>query len=379
MIWFFAEDIDYYQDLPTLMEKYDLDEIDIFPSIEDIKSKISNKKSAFIAPALPPKDIRGLFVVVELENKFGVLTTQEKAAGITEQAALEMRLGLSVIDSPFTLDDVAGGEKLKEWAELFLVAEKKGYRAKGIFLVGVPGTGKTFFPKCFAGHTGRMLIMLNLSLIIDSAEPIRTMDKVFEYLSRRYRENTNEKYVILIDEIEKMIGTGTAIERRVTGRLMTILNDMHTSAAEYAFDGIFFATANSLNVFLDNEPALLRRGRWDELFFVNLPDEKMARDVFMLYLKKFRLESILSLWDLDDLMAEIEASYQRDNNQADKFPYTASEIETFCKRLDFIRMARGNLKKTDIEDTVKMIIPITKSAGQGIDRITAQRELFIEV
>ena len=37
MIWFFAEDIDYYQDLPTLMEKYDLDEIDIFPSIEDIE------------------------------------------------------------------------------------------------------------------------------------------------------------------------------------------------------------------------------------------------------------------------------------------------------------------------------------------------------
>ncbi len=379
MKWLLAEDIAYYQSVDDLKEQYNLDNIVLFPTIDDIRTNISTQNIGYMSPALPPKEIRGLFVVVELENKFGVLTTQENEAKITEKQALEMRLGLSVIDSPFTLDDVAGGDRLKEWAELFLAAEKKGYRAKGIFLVGVPGTGKTFFPKCFAGHTNRLLIMLNLSLIIDTPEPIRTMDKVFEYLTRRYREKPDEKYVILIDEIEKMIGNATAVERRVTGRLMTILNDMHTSASEYVFDGIFFATANSLGVFLDNEPALLRRGRWDELFFVNLPDEKMAREVFMLYLKKFKLETILKLWDLDDLMAEIEAVYQKDNNQSDKFPYTSSEIETFCKRLDFVRLARGSLSKADIEDTVKMIIPITKSAGQGIDRITAQRELFIEV
>ena len=71
---------------------------------------------------------------------------------------MEEALGLSVIKSPFTLASVGGATALKKYTSELVEAEKHGFKAKGVFLVGIPGTGKTFFPKCFAGELGRLLI-----------------------------------------------------------------------------------------------------------------------------------------------------------------------------------------------------------------------------
>ena len=171
--------------------------------------------------------MKEFFVVKPLPNKYGVRTTQQYLANIDESVALEQRIGLSVIKSPFTLKDVGGATALKEYVSQLTKAELKGYRAKGVFLVGIPGTGKTFFPKCFAGELDRLLIQLNLSMIMESQEPILRLNAVFEYLSERYLLYPDEKYVILIDEIEKMIGNVSPIEKRVLGRMLTILNDLN--------------------------------------------------------------------------------------------------------------------------------------------------------
>jgi SpoVK/Ycf46/Vps4 family AAA+-type ATPase len=377
MLWFIGEDSHYYSNVSELEEEYNV-KIIMFPTDDEIRSNIRTD-AGFLAPYYPPKNVRSMFVIKHLENKFGILTTQEKYRNVSESVALESRLGLSVINSPFTLDDVGGAEALKEWTKQLQAAELKGYKAKGIFLVGVPGTGKTFFPKCFAGQTQRLLIMLNLSMIMEADEPIGKLNQVFSYLSVRYEQKPHEKYIILIDEIEKMIGNGEAVEKRIIGRLLTVLNDLNTAASEYAFNAIFFATANNLTSILDHNPELLRRGRWDELFFINLPSLEQAESVFNIYMKKFKVDFVRDIFSMDNIMAEIEHQYQAFNNQSSRFPYTASEIETFCKRLAFVNMAKNRVDLEDVVETVKMIIPIIKSSQEGINRITAQRELFLEI
>lgn len=377
MVWFIAEDVYYYSNIGELEKEYGI-KIVTFPTEDEYKSK-SLENTGFMAPYYPPKNIRSMFVIVVLENKHGILTSQEKRLKVQESIALENRLGLSVINSPYKLDDVGGAEALKEWTMLLQEAEKSGYKAKGVFLVGVPGTGKTYFPKCFAGQTERLLIMLNLSMIMEAEEPIAKLNQVFNYLSVRYEQNPDEKYIILIDEIEKMIGNNEAIEKRIIGRLLTVLNDLNTEASEYKFNAIFFATANNLNSILDHNPELLRRGRWDELFFINLPSLEQAESIFAIYFKKFKLDFVKEIMSLDNIMAEVEHRYQDFNNQASRFPYTASEIETFCKRLSFVYMAKGYLDQEDVIESVAMIIPIIKSSQEGINRITAQKELFLEI
>ena len=131
-------------------------------------------------------------------------------------------MGLSVIDSPFTLQDIGGATALKKYTAQLLRAEQQGYKAKGIFLVGIPGTGKTFFPKCFAGELKRMLIALNLSQIMESDSPILKLNSIFEYLHQRAIDYPQEKFVILIDEIEKMIGNATAKEKQMLGDFLPI-------------------------------------------------------------------------------------------------------------------------------------------------------------
>lgn len=380
MIWFVAEDSAYYTDYNSLCEKYQVGEIITFPTQQEIREHISKSDVACIAPYYPPKDIRTLFTIEILPNKYGVLTTQEILAKVPEREALENRLGLSVIDSPFTLQDIGGATALKTYTAQLLRAEQQGYKAKGVFLVGIPGTGKTFFPKCFSGELKRLLIALNLSQIMESDSPIDKLNSIFEYLHNRAKNYPDDKFVILIDEIEKMIGNATAKEKQMLGRLLTILNDINTPACEYNFNAIFFATANDLGSILANNPEFLRRGRWDELFFINLPTHEYAIEMFEIYIKKYKLAFALEIMSLEEIFAEIENKYQKDNTIANRFPYTPAEIENFCKRLDFVKKAEGdNFSRDDIVECVEMIIPLTKSAQDGLNKMVAQKELFIEI
>lgn len=353
------------------------------PTFDEIRHKLEQSAGFIVLDTKrPPDEFKYLFITRELPNKQGILTTQQANAGIAESIALEEKLGLSVIDSPFKLDDVGGAQGLKDYANNLVIAEKFGYRVKGVFLVGIPGTGKTFFPKCFAGQLERPLIQLNISMIMEDAEPITKLNSIFKFLHNRQIDFPDAKYIILIDEIEKMIGNAAPEEKRMLGRLLTVLNDMHTPAAEYKFDALFFATANDLGVILDNNPEFLRRGRWNELFFINMPTHENARSIFKIYIKKKQLDFIFDDDSkLENLLTAVDHEYQKINPSTDRFPYTAAEIENFCDRLYFLKISKGDnfdIVK-DVEQCVKDIIPIGKSAAKGITRMLGQKELFIEI
>ncbi|MDR0468278.1 MAG: ATP-binding protein, partial [Campylobacteraceae bacterium] len=234
MYWFIAEDRYYYSNegLERLKSQFKLQKIYVLPTIDEVKGNIAENEVGFIAPYSPSSigdnsNLKALFVTKYLPNKYGVLTSHEKIACVSDAQAMEERLGLSVIDSGYSLANIAGAQLLKNFTNNLIKAEKNGYRAKAILLAGIPGTGKTFFVKCFAGELKRKLVQLNLSLIMESNEPIYKLNTVFEYFDKRAKDakaqGLTESYVILIDEIEKMIGNGSPGEKRMLGRLLTVM------------------------------------------------------------------------------------------------------------------------------------------------------------
>lgn len=375
-IWLRAKDNIFYEEINYIQNILGHNFcIELMPTSENIrKAVIGRQPTIFIAPYVCPKDFKEFVVEFELKNFDGVLTSQEIKLGVTRARALQERLGISVIESPYKLSDVGGADKLKEYVALLQKAEEQGFNPKGIFLVGIPGTGKTFFPTCLAGELNRPLIMLNLEALKESGEPINKLNQVFEFLNSQ-----NERMILLIDEIEKMIGDA---DDPLTGRLMTILSALGDKGSEYKnLKILVFATANSLNSILDKQPAFLRRGRFDELFFVNLPTYEMAKNIFEMYIKKLGLEILTMLINLDELMVAIDDTYRADNSQANKFCYTPAEIESFLKRIAFLRLAKSEegLTKEDILGCIKLFIPILTSAKEGINKIAAQKELFVEI
>jgi len=107
----------------------------------------------------------------------------------------------------------------------------------------------------------------------------------------------------------------------------------------------------------------------------------MAKNIFEMYIKKLGLEILTMLINLDELMVAIDDTYRADNSQANKFCYTPAEIESFLKRIAFLRLAKSEegLTKEDILGCIKLFIPILTSAKEGINKIAAQKELFVEI
>ena len=176
-----------------------------------------------------------------------------------------------------------------------------------------------------------------------------------------------------------MIGNQSAEEKQMLGAYLTVLNEMHTKSSKYKFDVIYIATANNLSSILTHNPEFLRRGRFDELFFINIPDLASAKDIIKLYAKKFKLENVFDICSIEDIINIVEDQYLKDNAQANKFPYSPSEIETLFKLLDFKQKARGKLSEEIIIEVISSVIPIIKSAKDGINAMIGQRELFLEI
>ena len=127
--------------------------------------------------------------------------------------------------------------------------------------------------------------------------------------------------VVVIDEIDKgLSGAGSSDKTdggttaRVIGTLLTWLSEPH--------DGVFLiATANDITNLNKNHPELLRKGRFDEIWFSDAPTEEERKEIFKIHLEKLKRDS--SKFDLDELAS---LSYI-DDSEGKSFPYTGAEIE----------------------------------------------------
>jgi len=192
-------------------------------------------------------------------------------------------LGVELVESPESADDLGGLESLKEWmAERALAfapdARRYGLPApRGVLLVGVQGCGKSLAAKVAARMLDMPLLRLDLPRVMGAAEGAE------ENLARALAAAEAIAPVALwVDEIEKAFaGSGPGLGG--DARAARLLGSFSTWLQERAGAVFAVATANDVSRL---PPELLRRGRFDELFFVDLPDAAARRTILALHLKK---------------------------------------------------------------------------------------------
>jgi SpoVK/Ycf46/Vps4 family AAA+-type ATPase len=192
--------------------------------------------------------------------------------------------GLEVVD----VDDdfeVAGLEILKEWLyekKVFMNSEKReelenrGMTSpRGILLVGVPGCGKSLCSKAAANILNVPLYRLDLATVQgqyvgQSEAQLKEALDTAEFVS---------PCVLWIDEIEKGLkqGNGNSTTTKMIGQFLFWLQECRKPV-------FVVATANSIE---DLPPELVRKGRFDEIFFVDLPNRVERKEVIKLYSKKY--------------------------------------------------------------------------------------------
>lgn len=194
--------------------------------------------------------------------------------------------------------DVAGARALKRWIDQRRTVFVSGDAPpgldppKGVLLLGVQGCGKSLLAKSIAGGFGVPLVRLDFGTLYD-----RFHGETEKNL-RAALESTEQlaPCVLWIDEIEKGLASSSGdgdggVSRRVLGYLLTWM-------AERRSHVFLVATANQVQ---DLPAELLRKGRFDEIFFVDLPGVDTRRELFELHLRKRGLDP--AGYDLDGLAA----------------------------------------------------------------------------
>lgn len=189
--------------------------------------------------------------------------------------------------------DVGGLANLKRWLgerqRMFFAGEGVD-TPKGMLLVGVQGSGKSLAAKAVAGLWGLPLLRLDFGCLYN---------KFFGETERNLREalalaEQMSPCVLWVDEIEKGLASGDqdgGVSQRVLGTLLTWMAERKSSV-------FMVATANVIDRL---PPELVRKGRFDELFFVDLPEAEIRAEIFRIHLQRRELEA--SAFDLAQLAA----------------------------------------------------------------------------
>jgi len=181
--------------------------------------------------------------------------------------------------------DVAGLTHLKHW-----IAQRRGAflglksaagldPPKGLLLLGVQGCGKSLAAKAVAGGFGVPLVRLDFGTLYNKyhGETERNLRASLAHAEQL------APCVLWVDEIEKALAGGNnddGVSRRVLGYLLTWMAERREAV-------FLVATANQVH---DLPAELLRKGRFDEIFFVDLPGATARREIFDIHLRKRELK-----------------------------------------------------------------------------------------
>jgi SpoVK/Ycf46/Vps4 family AAA+-type ATPase len=213
---------------------------------------------------------------------------------------------------------------------------------KGIALLGIPGTGKSLTAKMIGGLWHLPLLRLDVgalfgSLIGESEERTRRALHLAETIA---------PCVLWIDEMEKALAHGgldSGTSTRVFGTILTWMQEKEKPV-------FVVATANDIS---SMPPELLRKGRFDEIFFLDLPTQDERKDIFAVHLKKRR--RIAQDYDLDLLARRSEG-------------FTGAEIEQAIIEAMYIGFNDGEREFTneDILHALNRQVPLSISQREAI-------------
>lgn len=361
--------------LPLELQK-DITVVDFdLPTLDEIKSLLNemiemNESSGILIDLKEDekevlcKAAQGL-TLQEAENAFaramvskGQLTIQELDVILDEKCQVIKKTGiLEFIKSDFNMNDVGGLENLKKWLikrnNSWLGKAQKDYNLpapKGVLITGVPGCGKSLTAKAMSALWQLPLLRLDVGkifsgLVGSSEENMRKAIQTAEAVAPS---------ILWIDEIEKGFG-GNGGERD-GGTATRVFGTFLTWMSEKTKPVFVIATANNINA-LPSE--MLRKGRFDEIFFVDLPTKAERKVIFKLHLEKRLKGSISKDFALTDTLLNKLAEITEG--------FVGAEIEQVVISALFEAFSENRtLSEKDLYKVIKNTVPLSTTQSEQI-------------
>ena len=312
----------------------------------------------------------------EAENAFALALMRDRARVAAmpatvqhEKTALVRKSGLlDLLDPAETLDAVGGLAPLKAWvagqgALLARAAEALAWGfaprdlPKGVLLLGVPGTGKSLLARAIAGSWGLPLLRLEMARVLGS---LVGQSEARSQGALRLAE-AMAPCVLHVDEIEKTLagaGAGhldSGVTSRVVGSLLTWLQERGAGRDGAPAPVFVVATANRVEAL---PPELFRPGRFDQVFFLDLPDPAERAAILEIHLRARR--QTIPAPAIEPVAARTDG-------------YSAAELEQVVKAACLRAFQEGGrrLQPGDLDAARATVTPLAESRAEEIGAIRA--------
>ena len=306
-------------------------------------------------------EIENLLSLAYAEN--GELTRSDLKLIFEQKKQIIMKSGiLEMIPLKEKLEDIGGLDNLKKWLNKKAKVLKNLEKAidfgvdvpKGVLIAGVPGCGKSLNAKAAASLFEVPLLRLDMGRLMgkyvgESEANMRKAISLAEAIA---------PCVLWIDELEKAFagiggdGGGAEVTTRLFGNFLTWLQEKESSV-------FVVATANDITKL---PPELLRKGRFDEIFYVGLPSEKERKKIFEIHISKRRKED-LSKIDLDKLTLRTKG-------------YSGADIEGVIKESieNVYSEERNTLTTEDILSVIKNTHSLSEIMKEPLKKMSQEYE-----
>lgn len=314
------------------------------PAEEEIKDAVD------AALGLTLKEAEDAFAVELVKNR------KLSPAGVFAQKRqiVERAGALDFVEGVSSLESVGGMDRLKAWFAKRLLtfspeALSYGLRpARGCLLLGVPGTGKSLTAKAVAGEWRKPLLRLDVgkvfgSYVGESESNLRRVLKTVEAVA---------PCVVWLDEVEKGFSGVASSGRTDSGVAARVFGTFLTWMQEKTCPAFVVATANDVSAL---PPEFLRRGRFDEIFFIDLPDKKEREQILSIHLTKRNRDP--KKYPLGELSFSLEG-------------YSGAEIEALVEEALLRAFSAGReLTPEDLKEAKAEVVPLSVIRKGEIERL----------
>ena len=298
----------------------------------------------------------------EAENVFaktlvldGKLDADDVTVVFSEKQQIIRKSGLlEYYESQEQISQVAGLEDLKQWlakrgmAFSDRAAEFGLPAPRGVLLVGIQGCGKSLCAKAVASLWRLPLLRFDVgrmfgSLVGSSEENVRRAIQTAESIAPA---------ILWIDEIDKAFAGSSASGGSDGGTSARVFGTLLTWLSEKSSPVFVIATANNVSHL---PPELLRKGRLDEIFFVDLPSETERREIFRIHIEKRNRDP--SQFDLPALAKASDG-------------FRGAEIEEAIVAGLFDAFSEGgDLTTAVVQQSLAATVPLSKTMSEELDRL----------
>lgn len=308
------------------------------------------ERISYTTQGLSSNETRDLFHQLMNEEVLDV----EAAISAINQAKAQLLMKencLEVVTKTYDIDRIGGLDKLKAWVvsrkTLFTkeAQEANVQMPAGILMMGVSGCGKSLAAKTIPSVWGLPLIRLDMNKIMSGGWG--APEVAWE---RAIRAAENAAPVVLwIDEIENSFGF---LHDTATSGNMTIFSSFLTWMQEKPANVFVAATANRIEIL---PPEMIRKGRFDQLFFVDLPEAKARVDILSIHIRDQGGDP--GQFDMDHL-AKIVVGW------------TAAEMEQMVKAAKIDAFTDGReFNYDDLIHNIYRIVPLSKTMSEQLNAL----------